>query len=148
MIGPIFKMKHAARFTMLLAHVYIAPVFVITLTLSGCERSVDESQFDKITRSVQDSISSATKKISELTPSSNELSSLTTEEIEKLFNFEYKVIELESTLPNSEIEGKLSQLGIDRWECFHVEKNGAFLRIFCKRRPKTFLRYIQHIPFL
>ena len=120
----------------------------VPLLLVGCEASIDQKKLDELGRDVQDTISKATKKIGELTPSSDDVTNLTTEEVAKLFNFEYRVIDLEASLPNSEIELQLSRLGLDRWECFHIEKNGPSLRVFCKRRPKTFLRYMQHVPFL
>lgn len=67
------------------------------------------------------------------------------EEVGKLFVLEYKVIEYASTEPAESIEAALAALGAERWDCFHVEQRPDALRFYCKRTPKTFLRYIPRV---
>lgn len=75
----------------------------------------------------------------------NELDSLASQEVEKLFVFEYKVIELESEESIDQLNEQLTELGKERWDCFHIEEQAKKIRLFCKRRPKTYLRYIPRV---
>lgn len=72
-----------------------------------------------------------------------------TEELEKLFRFEYKVVTLTADQEDDQkLEAYLNQLGQDRWECFSIERMMGELRLYCRRRPKTYLRYIPRwLPF-
>ena len=80
--------------------------------------------------------------IDDIKPHKEELEKKTTEEISKLSTFEYKVAEFKSNITNEELQTKLEELGQERWDCFHVERQTFTLTFFCKRRPKTYLRYI------
>jgi hypothetical protein len=75
----------------------------------------------------------------------NELDSLASQEVEKLFVFEYNVVELPSGQSTEQLNEQLSELGKERWDCFHVEEKETQIRLFCKRRPKTYLRYIPRV---
>ena len=70
-----------------------------------------------------------------------QVSKATSDEIEKLFSVEYKVVEL-TQIDAAEIELKLATLGRDRWECFFIEPVNGAKRFYFKRSPKTLLRYI------
>lgn len=67
-------------------------------------------------------------------------------EIKKLYQYEYKI--LQYPIKNLQLlEGHLSELGKERWDCFDTEKlisegNEPLLIIFCKRKPETPLKYI------
>lgn len=80
--------------------------------------------------------------VDRLSSSSQEAAS---DEIEKLFVFEYRVEEIDRQAAGEEIEERLSALGKERWDCFHIEEHGGVLRIFCKRNPKTYLKYIPRL---
>ncbi len=77
------------------------------------------------------------------------LSEKAQKEIEKLFTFQYKIVEYSDSLSAAELEKKLNKLGKERWDCFyvsHIKKNNqGKIRIFCKRKPKTYLRYVPRV---
>jgi hypothetical protein len=81
-----------------------------------------------------------TRSLQETTPS-QEAQTLAGQEIEKLFAFEYRVQEIPMPSPAAEIEKVMARMGQDRWECFHVESNFEALLLFCKRRPRSYLRF-------
>ena len=92
--------------------------------------------------SIQEAYDSAKNKISELAPVKDQYQNLAQEELNKLYSFEYKVVEFPLTAESLSIEAYLSTLGKDRWECFDTTKTDLKLIIFCKRRPETYLKYI------
>jgi len=64
------------------------------------------------------------------------------EDIEKIGDWEYKVIKMSSS-NNEEIEENLNKLGTDRWECFWVEKRKEEI-VFYFKKPK--ISYLQKLP--
>lgn len=114
----------------------------IMLILSACEPPINENELDQLKRELDQSLESAKRKIDELTPSKERISSETSEEFAKLNRFEYKVVEFDKSLPAAELESKLGELGNEAWECFHITTGEKILTVFCKRRPKTYLRYV------
>jgi hypothetical protein len=73
----------------------------------------------------------------------------TKEEVEKLFRWEYKVIETPADQSAGALESQLSELGADGWECFHIHtQTSGLVRITCKRKPKSALSYLKYIPGL
>ena len=65
------------------------------------------------------------------------------EELKKLQQYEYSLVQLPVKSAPEEIEHKLNELGKARWDCFHIEKNddGQFT-FYLKRRPDTPLKYV------
>lgn len=72
-------------------------------------------------------------------------------EVEKLYQLEYTVRSFPLSTTSVEFESALRRLGEQRWDCFHVERTvqtstegdrEVKLLVFCKRFPKTYLRYI------
>lgn len=120
------------------------PLFSIALflLLQGCQPSENTTDLESVTKDLQDTLRSAQKSISNM---GSEGSEVATEEIAKLFTFEYKVVELQKGMDSSEIESTLASYGKQRWDCFHVEPTEASLRFYCKRRPKSYLRYIPRV---
>jgi hypothetical protein len=107
-------------------------LFLISvLLLTACEDS------DK-------TINQLTKGITEIKEqiATGKIEDTANEEIDKLHTFEYKVLEFSLITSSLEIEQKLAQLGQDRWECFSVEVIQTSIKVFCKRKPKTYLRYL------
>ena len=100
-------------------------------TLLGCESSAP----------VVDSISSG---FDSVVQNGQQVTKATTQELEKLYNVEYKVVEISHT-DSSAIEAKLATLGQDRWECFFIEPVNGGNRFYFKRSPKTLLRYIPRV---
>jgi hypothetical protein len=106
---------------------------VVALLFSGCQSKDKNSQI----RDLVDSLTNPQN-----IPSREKLSEGAQQEVEKLFVFEYKVAEVKAELPAADLEAALQALGQERWECFALQQQGAMLRLFCKRRPKTYLRFI------
>lgn len=126
-------------------HLFIC-VFALSFILpaAGCGPSGSE-ELDAVGSQLKELLKRAEKKIDGLAPQTQEMGEATSQELEKLFTFEYKVVEFAKDAPGVEIERELQGLGQDRWECFAAETNGRDLRVFCKRRPRTYLRYIPRL---
>jgi len=119
----------------------LAPLFSLFL-LCSCQSGSDNPQLESIKKELKKSLKEAKVAIDELGGDKFEA---TSEELEKLFAFEYKVFEADTKLGTGEMERVLGAFGKERWECFHAEKEQNKLRFFCKRRPKSYLRYIPKI---
>jgi len=113
--------------------------------LFACQSPSGEKHFEKITREFEQTVDQVTRSIGKLAPDSKAIKELTTEEVEKLFVFEYLVSDAPPQSSTAELQETLTKLGQERWECFHIERTAETLRIFCKRRPKTYLRYIPRV---
>jgi len=72
------------------------------------------------------------------------------DEIDKLHQFEYKVVSIDANASPEVLTDTLAKAGAEFWDCFDVErqikKDGSesFL-IFCKRAPETLLKYVPRI---
>ena len=108
-------------------------IITVFLLLGLC--SCDSSSSKSISKFIDDASS-------KVAPVPGKVSELTQDELSKLFTFEYKVLELDSKLTSDEIEAKLTDLGKEMWDCFAVTPSESVIKLFCKRRPKTYLRYI------
>ncbi len=109
------------------------------ILLAGCEQGANNPDLQRLTKELDQTLQEAHQFFEGATSTGNELA---TKEVEKLFTFEYRVEELDSSLSPEEMQEQLQALGQERWECFHAEPQAKSLRFFCKRRPKTYLRYI------
>ncbi|MCB0309623.1 MAG: hypothetical protein KDD42_00225 [Bdellovibrionales bacterium] len=118
---------------------------LVALFLVGCNSSEEESQAQSLSNEFERLVEKMARKFDELTPSSSDVHKLTTAEVEKLFTYEYKTLELSADAGPKEIETKLAELGADRWDCFYAERVNKALLFYCKRRPKTYLRYIPRV---
>jgi hypothetical protein len=141
----------------------IACTLVATFTLSACNDSnnpppqmiVATPTAAAVTEgfslnSLLDSIEGAKRDAQEaVAPHADAVQSRTKEEVEKLFRWEYRVIEAPADQSAVELESQLSELGADGWECFHIQTQPSGLaRITCKRKPKSALSYLKYIPGL
>jgi len=82
-------------------------------------------------------------------PHADALQNRTKEEVEKLFRWEYRVVEVPTTIASAELELQLSSLGEQGWECFNLEQRPSDVtRITCKRRPKSAISYLKYLPGL
>jgi hypothetical protein len=82
-------------------------------------------------------------------PHADAIQNRTKEEVEKLFRWEYRVVELPSTISSAELELQLSNLGDEGWECFDLAHRPADVtQITCKRRPKSAISYLKYLPGL
>jgi len=116
--------------------------FLIGSLMLGCQDSDPRSKVDQISDELDRVISDAKERIGQIAPSKEKVKESTTGEVEKLFTIEYKIVEVEKELPTADLERKLQELGLERWECFKIDKTETNLRLFLKRPAKTYLRYI------
>ncbi len=65
------------------------------------------------------------------------------EDVKGIGDWEYQILALDDPAPE-QIQEKLNELGVERWDCFWVERRGDDLVLYLKRPPRTYLR---HIPF-
>lgn len=117
-------------------------VLIICLLCSACDSSSGDSTLDTLQEGIGKTYDSAKRTIQDYTPETGPLKDAAEGEIEKLFTFEYKVLEIDSASGAVEIENELAKAGLERWECFSAHQHGDKLRILCSRRPKSYLRYI------
>ena len=75
---------------------------------------------------------------------SNKAQTMAEGEIQKLFKIEYKIIQIDSSMPKEELETKLATLGADRWDCspFRAESGVQFV---CKRLPISYLKLLPYV---
>ena len=74
-----------------------------------------------------------------------EVENLANEEIEKFHSIEYHVFELKKEQSTLEHEKKLNEIGKDRWDCFFIGESDEFYRFYCRRIPKSYLRYMTRL---
>ena len=115
----------------------LAPALVM-LILSGCEH---------VEKVANDSDKIAKKLVQDLgleEADSQSIQKAAQDEVDKLMQVEYLVEEVPGTFSKKALQDHLSKLGADRWECFSVTPHGdgSMLRIICKRKPKSYLRYL------
>lgn len=82
-------------------------------------------------------------------PHADAVQARTKEEVEKLFRWEYRVVDAASNADPAEQQTLLSSLGDEGWECFHIDRmTPEKIRITCKRRPKSAVAYLKYLPGL
>lgn len=100
--------------------------------------------------SILNSIQGATTEVQQAVgPHADAVQARTKEEVDKLFRWEYRVVEFPTDILSLELEAKLGELGEQGWECFHFGPYSATIsRVTCKRKPKSALSYLKFIPGL
>lgn len=120
---------------------------ILLVILTGCNQENTAKQMKELRKGYDQ----LTDRLSEEYKTNEErLSELTDSEIKKLTTIEYKVIDIElSEETDSEmIESKLKELGVKRWDCFHLEHRVDKLQAYCKRLPASHLRVLAKISRL
>lgn len=79
-------------------------------------------------------------------PHTDAVQAKTKEELDKLFRWEYKVVELPITTDAPTLQAQLSALGEENWEVVDMRIHGELNRITCKRRPSSAIGYLKYIP--
>lgn len=118
----------------------LVPLLVLIL-VSGCDHLEKASnQGDKIAKKLVQDLG-----ISDTNP--EQIEQMAREEVDKLRKVEYRVDEIPASASSQEIEMRLARLGSDGWDCFHIQTahTDETLKIFCKRRPSSYLRYLTQI---
>ncbi|RMD84185.1 MAG: hypothetical protein D6808_07420, partial [Candidatus Dadabacteria bacterium] len=113
-------------------------LFIAAEGCGGSSSTQDDSRLDK---QVMRALDRAEKALKSFRKRDKSLESLAKNEVEKLFKIEYKVAEVRSQ-DIGDINHALAQLGAKRWNCFYVERSGASYRLFCKRKSRSYLRYL------
>ncbi|MEZ4753643.1 MAG: hypothetical protein R3A13_04955 [Bdellovibrionota bacterium] len=122
----------------------ILSVLLIYLTLfcGGCDQNSDQT-LDEIKGGLEKGIETARKSIESLSPDKSDTTAAAVDELEKLFRFEYKTFRISRAEGSAGIERELQELGLERWECFQVIDMIQEVEVYCKRRPKSYLRYFK-----
>ena len=70
---------------------------------------------------------------------------LANDEYEKLIKFEYRVVDLPREAKSDEVQAVLTELGKDRWNCFHADTLEKSTRVYCRRLPFSVLRMAPYL---
>ena len=109
----------------------------------------DDLTLSKIIGSISDRVQGASGGVQQaLGPQGQVLQEKTKDEMEKLFRWEYRVVDLPDTSAAEEFERRLMELGDQGWECFSISPVEGSTRVTCKRRPRSALAYLKLIPGL
>lgn len=109
--------------------------------------AADELSVSKLLGSLTERMQGASGGVQQaLGPHGEVLQERTKEEVEKLFRWEYRVVELEAPLSAPDFEKRLGELGNEGWECFNISTANTSTRVTCKRRPRSALAYLKFIP--
>ncbi len=65
------------------------------------------------------------------------------EDVQGIGDWEYKILTVDHPAPE-QLQKQLNELGVERWDCFWVERRGDDVVLYLKRPSRTYLR---HIPF-
>ena len=124
---------------------FLPSLLAVVLSFSSCDSKKNNDEpgiFGEIAKKVGEEYSDAKQTFNEIAPSANDVKENTSKEVEKLFTFEYKVSEFDINSDSGKLEEELTALGKDMWECFDIIPSEKTIKVFCKRRPKTYLRYL------
>mgnify|MGYP006280103587 CR=1 FL=1 len=159
--------RHYTGFWLKDAITTAACVFVAAFGLSACSDSDSEvptestpaatpqaqSEVDDAIGSVLNNLNQQLEKTSDqvqeaMAPHAEEIQARTKDEVEKLFKWEYKVVDMPASSTPSQMERELSELGAEGWECVSILAVPTGLRVSCKRKPPSALAYLKYIPGL
>lgn len=118
---------------------FVIILLAVSLLVTSCDEA-DQERLSELSEGVSESISKSINSLSETTKQS-ELGKMSQEQVSNLFLIEYKVLEFSDLAGQPQIETALALAGQDRWDCFSVDRSLDKVRIFCKRRLKSVLRY-------
>jgi hypothetical protein len=117
-------------------------------TISGVTPATPHSTTDKFSLdSILTTLEGAGSEVHEaVRPHTDAVQAKTKEELDKLFRWEYKVVELPITTDAPTLQTQLSALGEENWEVVDMREYGQLTRITCKRRPSSAIGYLKYIP--
>jgi hypothetical protein len=81
-------------------------------------------------------------------PHTEAVQAKTKEELDKLFRWEYKVVDIPLATDAASLQAQLSALGEENWEVLNMTTTDHVNRIICKRRPTSAIGYLKYIPGL
>ena len=118
-------------------------IYVLLISLlAACDQSSTQT-IEELKGGLEKSIESAQRTLESLGSDKKSTTGKAVDEVEKLFRFEYQVFKIDRSSGTEEMQNRLSQLGEKRWDCFHIENLGTEVEVYCKRRPKSYLRYFR-----
>lgn len=131
------------------------PLALLLALLSACQQDEPSSQAKGLSEGFSRTLDEVQRMVDQYTPPRERIVAETERataaaggELEKLFNWEYHVASLDTDAEPEVVQRELSKLGKERWECFAATTQFNSIQILCKRRPKTYLRYLEHLPGL
>lgn len=113
------------------------------LSFAGCSDPEKQRQLEETLQGIQRTLSEGMDHVTKAAPSREDVESIAGDELAKLSSIEYHVIDLDRDMSASQMDAVLVKLGAERWECFSITQIDDKIRIFCKRRPESYLRYVQ-----
>ncbi len=112
--------------------VRLLPWVLLTTMCAACQVQLDDLQDD-----AQDALEAVrTQAI--------ELGELSAEELRDLWAMEYKTVEM-TTADLDSLDERLNALGKDRWEAYHVSKDGERQVFFFQRRKSKAIAYLTNL---
>ncbi len=136
-------------------HLLLVILFAVA-GVAGCNTSEEPASSTKegadlgaVVTDLTDRLTTASQEVAGVVaPHAQNLQDLGKEEVSKLFRWEYKVVEVPTSLAPTGLESELHTLGAANWECFSVTLIGDRFMITCKKRPVSAVQYLKHIPGL
>ena len=111
--------------------------------------AVEEAETkDSIISNALDALKNGASKVHKaVEPYSSPVKDTAVESMQKMVAIDYKIIEINSDEAINSIEARLTELGIERWDCSPMPASNEFvIRFICKRFPLNF--YIKALSFL
>ena len=105
---------------------------LLTTMCAACQVQLDDLQDD-----AQDALE-------EVRTRAIELGELSAEELRDLWAMEYKTVEM-TTADLDSLDERLNALGKDRWEAYHVSKDGERQVFFFQRRKSKAIAYLTNL---
>lgn len=132
-----------------------ACVLMLLSGLLACE-SQESSRSDQedaglsaVVNSLHEQLQGASQEVQDAVgPQAEAIQSRTKAEVDKLFRWEYHVVDVPSILGSAELEKQLTELGAENWECFSVLPLPESVRVVCKKRPLSAINYLKYVPGL
>ncbi len=107
----------------------------------------DDLSLSRLLGEISERVQGASGGVQEaLGPHGEVLQDKTKDEVEKLFRWEYHVVDVEGLNSALDFERRLMELGNEGWECFNIAPVANATRVTCKRRPRSALTYLKLIP--
>jgi hypothetical protein len=102
---------------------------------------------DSVISNALDALKNGASKVHEaVEPYASPMKDTAVDSMQKIVAIDYKIIEIDSDDPIPSIEGRLTALGRERWDCSPMPSNEFVSRFLCKRFPLNF--YIKALSFL
>jgi hypothetical protein len=103
-------------------------LLAVTVALAACGATDSETAGEAL-----DGLSSAYEQLTDsIATESGEAVDWAREDIENLGDWEYRIVDLDSSIP-AEMEAELNELGDERWEAYWIEQTSGGVRVYLKR---------------